>query len=145
MLQLEGYGQEKASSSLLHLITVSFPSRGSKLTVGQLLVFIFHFEQAGVSFMRPICFFTSSIQSTYSTAYGKGAHSQFLTRFCFIFQGKDVERQCVCVCMCTCLCACMYVCCRDGAREQQHHSLWLSGASPIMPAHHSADELSASP
>lgn len=80
MPQQKGYGQKRGPNFLLHLITVSFPSRGSELTVGQLFIFffyyIFRFEQAGVSFMRPICSCTSFIQSTYSVSYDNVAHGQ---------------------------------------------------------------------
>lgn len=126
MPQLEGYGQKKPSSSFLHLITISFPSRGSKLTVGQLLFFIFYFEQAAVSSMRPICFFTSSIQSTYSIADGNVAHIQFLTRLPFPFQGESVENECVSVCAHMCVRVCMFVLQRQSKRTAAFSLGWRS-------------------
>lgn len=85
--------------------------------MGPLLFFIFHFEQAGVSFMRPICSFMSFIQSTYSIAYGNVARSQFSSktflfiprRVCQKWKWRRGRKDCVCVC----------VCWRDRAREQQ--------------------------
>lgn len=53
-----------------------------------------------------------------------------------------MESECKCICVCTHVFVCMCGCCRDGAREQQH-SLWVGGASFMMPTDHSEDELSS--
>lgn len=71
--------------------------------------------------MRPICFFTSSIQSTYSIAEGNVAHIQFLTRRSFPFQGEYVENECVSACAHICVCVRASVCVAE--TEQENSSI----------------------
>ena len=96
----KGYSQNGASSMLLHLITVSFPSRGSSEQWDNFYFFVFHFEQAGVSFMRSICSFTSFIQSIYGIAYGNMACSQSRHKTTLIIPRRENISVCVCVCVC---------------------------------------------
>ena len=135
MSQQKGYSQNRASSVLLHLITVSFPSRGSREQWGNFYFFVFHFEQAGVSFMRSICSFTSLIQSIYGIAYGNMACSQSHKTFHIIPRRVNV---CVCACVCVCVCVC--------EETEQYNSRILFGLVQrllILPANHNEDELSA--
>ena len=100
----KGYSQNGASSVLLHLITVSFPSRGSSEQWDNFYFFVFHFEQAGVSFMRSICSFTSFIQSIYGIAYGNMACSQSRHKTTLIIPRRENISVSVCVCVCVCVC-----------------------------------------
>ena len=97
--------------------------------------FVFHFEQAGVSFMRSICSFTSLIQSIYGIAYGNMACSQSHKTFHIIPRRVNV---CVCACVCVCVCVC--------EETEQYNSRILFGLVQrllILPANHNEDELSA--
>lgn len=76
--------------------------------------------------MRPICFFTSSLQSTYSIADGNVAHIQFLTRLPFPFQGQSVENECVSVCAHMYVCVCMCVLQRQSKRTAAFSLGWRS-------------------
>ena len=133
MPRQKGYSQNGASSVLLHLTTVSFPSGGSSEQWGNFYFFVFHFEQAGVSFMRSICSFTSFIQSIYVIAYGNMACSQSPHKtFLIIPRRVNVS---ICVCMCVCV-----------EETEQHNSRILSGLVRrlrILPAKQSEDALSA--
>lgn len=144
MPQLGGYGQKRASSSLFHLITVSFPSRGSKLAMGQLLFFTFQFEQAGVSFMRPICSFTSFLQCTYRTAYGNVAQSQFPYET-FPFIPRRIWGKWTKTCMCLHLCSWACVCVEEAEQGTTALSLSWWRIHAWCQRNHSEDELSARP
>ena len=133
----KGYSQNGASSMLLHLITVSFPSRGSSEQWDNFYFFVFHFEQAGVSFMRSICSFTSFIQSIYGIAYGNMACSQSRHKTTLIIP----RRENISVCVCVCVCVCVFV-----EETEQYNSRVLFGLVQrllILPANHSEEELSA--
>lgn len=147
MPQQKGYGQKRGPNFLLHLITVSFPSRGSELTVGQLFIFFFIIFSA----LNKQVFLSwgpyvpvqalSRVPTISSVSYDNVAHGQSPHKT-FLFIPRRVSEW-MSEFVCLCVCVRVYVCWRD--RAQQPRSLWAGGASTHVPANHSEDELSARP
>lgn len=113
-----------------------------QINTGATFIFYFTFRASRCFFHEARMFLHKLYPKHLQYSLRYVAHSQFLIRFFFLFQGDYVESECKCICVCAHVFVCMCGCCRDGAREQQH-SLWVGGASFMMPTDHSEDELSS--